>query len=242
MKVINPLWPDPFGTSDAAVSYHRECISAPVVDAIRRYAKKCGGSLNDAIIAAYFLAMCDLTGHSGPVDVFFPVNLRQHLRDGSRVMSNQAANVCIPLERTTRDGMAEILPQVISQTRRLKANHIGAAEQAAMDAACDPEGRQIQEMTEQIAALQRQGLADIFVSNPGPVPLLATGGLTDAYVCYPGGYMPTTCFIISSFCGRMTITMGYQDSERARQGTRKALDLFLHHLRSVTDHRDAGAP
>ncbi len=38
--------------------------------------------------------------------------------------------------------------------------------------------------------------------------------------------MPTTCFVTSTFRGRMTITMGYQDSERAREGTRTAMDLF----------------
>jgi len=234
MKVINPLWPDPFGTSDATVSYHRACLSAPVVDAVRRGTKKIGGSLNDAVIAAYFLAMSDLTGHSGPVDVFFPVNLRQHIRDGSRVMSNQAANVSIPLSRRDGENMDEILPRVIKNTRLLKDSQIGIAEQAAMDAACDPAGTRIREMAEEIASLQRQGLADIFVSNPGPVRLPETAGLTDAYVCYPGGRMPTTCIITSSFCGRMTVTMGYQNSERAREGTRKALDLFLHHLMSVT--------
>jgi hypothetical protein len=45
-------------------------------------------------------------------------------------------------------------------------------------------------------------------------------GLTDAYVCYPGTSMPCTfCFVISTFQRRMSVTMGYQDSDRAREGT-----------------------
>jgi hypothetical protein len=47
--------------------------------------------------------------------------------------------------------------------------------------------------------------------------------------------MPTTCFVTSTFRGKMTITMGYQNSNRAREGTRKAMRLFRHHLLSIVD-------
>jgi NRPS condensation-like uncharacterized protein len=233
MRVINPLWPDPFGTSDKPASFHREWVSAPALAAVRAHARALGGSINDAVMAAYYLAMTDLTGHTGPMDIFFPVNLRQHLDDGSRVMSNQATNVCVPLDRRDGEGMDEVLPRVIEATRMHKANGIGIAEQAAMDRACDPEGRQIHRMVEQMAALQRKGLADIYLSNPGPVTLPDVPGLSDAYVCYPGGSMPSTCFVTSTFRGRMTITMGYQDSERPREGTRRAMQLFQRYLLSV---------
>ena len=233
MRVINPLWPDPFGTSDEPASFHREWVSAPALAAVRAHARALGGSINDAVMAAYYLAMTDLTGHTGPMDIFFPVNLRQHLDDGSRVMSNQATNVCVPLDRRDGEGMDEVLPRVIEATRMHKANGIGIAEQAAMDRACDPEGRQIHRMVEQMAALQKEGLADIFLSNPGPVTLPDVPGLSDAYVCYPGGSMPSTCFVTSTFRGRMTITMGYQDSERPREGTRRAMQLFRRYLLSV---------
>ncbi len=236
MPVINPLWPDPFGTSRAPSSYHRDRVSPPALEAIRARARELGGSLNDAVMASYYLAMSDLTGHRGPVDVFFPVDLRRHLDDGSRVMSNQATNVRFTLERGAGEGMEEVLPRVVGATAALKAGgRIGIAEQAEMDALCDPEGERVHEMAEQMAALQRKGLADIFVSNPGPMTLPDVDGLTDAYVCYPGGLMPATCFVTSTFRGQMTVTMGYQDSERARTGTRTAMDLFRHHLLSLAD-------
>ncbi|WFN34956.1 hypothetical protein L1S32_02215 [Methanogenium sp. S4BF] len=230
MNVINPMWPDPFGTSREPSDFHRECISSPVMETIRTRVKAFGGSINDAVIAAYFLSMSDLTGHMGPINVFFPVNLRRYKNDGSRVMSNQAANVCITLDRRAGEGMEEILPRVIRETKLLKKKAIGISEQVFMDMACDPEGRQIHRMAEEMAALQRSGFADIFVSNPGPVSLPDMEGLTDAYVCYPGCYMPCTCFITSTFRGQMTVTMGYQDSERAREGTRKAITLFRKYL------------
>lgn len=233
MKVINPLWPDPFGTSRQPSSFHRECISQPVLEAIRARGRRRGGSINDALMAAYFLAMSDLTGHRGPIPLFFPVNLRQHLGDGSRVMSNQATNVCFALGRRDGEGMEEILSRVIGETTRLKAGKIGVAEQVEMDRACDPAGKSVHQMVEQMVSLQNSGLADIFISNPGQFSLPDMDGLTDAYVCYPGGYMPTTCFITSTFRGHMTITMGYQDSERIKAGTRAAMDLFLRHLLSL---------
>src|SRR5665647_762183 len=128
--------------------------------------------------------MSDLTGHRGPITIFFPVNLRQHLNDGSRVMSNQAANVCFTVERKVGEGIEEVLPRVIEETKILKAGYIGIAEQVEMDKICDPEGRRIHLMVEQMAALQKAGLADIFISNPGPITLPDVEGLSDAYVCY----------------------------------------------------------
>jgi NRPS condensation-like uncharacterized protein len=236
MRMIDPLWPDPFGRSDALPSFHRDCFSAGTMVAIRAAAKNAGGNLNDAIMAAYFLAMSDLTGHLGPIPLFFPVNLRQHLNDGSRVMSNQASNVSILIGRRQDEGMNAILSRVILETQKLKARRIGIPEQIEMDRNCDPEGRTIHQMVEQMAALEKnQGLADIFISNPGPVELPDIDGLVDAYICYPRGYMPTTCFITSTFRGKMTVTMGYQDSDRAREGTRRALELFRHHLLSLVN-------
>ena len=90
-------------------------------------------------------------------------------------------------------------------------------------------------MAEQMVALQKKGLADIFISNPGTITLPKVDGLTDAYICYPGGYMPTTCIMTSTFRDRMTITMGYQNSARARKGTKKAVQLFREHLLSFAD-------
>jgi NRPS condensation-like uncharacterized protein len=236
MTMIDPMWPDPFGTSPGPVSFHRACIMPREIETIRAHAKSCGGTINDAILAAYFLTMSDLTGFRGPISLFFPVNLRQHLHDGSRVMSNQATNACILLERAEDEGIDEILAHVISGTRKHKVGCIGIPEQVEMDAHSDPEGRNIQAMVEQMAAHQDRGLADIFISNPGVLGLPDCKGLTDAYVCYPGGFMPTTCFITSTFRERMTVTMGYQDGLKTKEGTRRALDLFVHHLRSLGDH------
>jgi NRPS condensation-like uncharacterized protein len=150
-------------------------------------------------------------------------------------MSNQAVNVCIPLDCKEGEGINAILPRVIEETKKLKGRNIGISEQVEMDNACDPEGRSIDLMVQEMAALQKRGLADIFISNPGPITLPYAEGLTDAYICYPGGYMPTTCFLTSTFRGRMTITMGYQSSKKAKDGTRKAIGLFKQHLLSFLE-------
>jgi NRPS condensation-like uncharacterized protein len=235
MAVIDPMWPDPFGRSDAPPGFHRERIGAPELAAINACTKIRGGTINDAILAAYFLAISDITGCNGPLPLFFPVNLRRHLADGSRVMSNQAANVSIMVERNPGEGMAGLLPRIVRETRRQKEGYIGVPEQARMDAACDPEGRAVQEMVERMAALEERGFADIFISNPGVLSLPEVPGLADAYVCYPGVKMPTTCFVTSTFAGHMTVTMGCQDSERAREGTKKALGLFCGYLRGLAE-------
>lgn len=233
MDVIDPVWPDPFGRSDALPTFHRECIGTQELAAINSATKKPGGTINDAILAAYFLAMSDLTGCNGPISLFFPVNLRRHLADGSRVMGNQSANVSITVGRKPGEGMAGLLPRVICETRRLKKGYIGVPEQARMDAASDPEGRAVQEMVERMVALEEKGFADIFITNPGVLILPEVTGLADAYVCYPGVKMPATCFVTSTFAGHMTVTMAFQDSGRARGGTKKALGLFCGYLREL---------
>jgi NRPS condensation-like uncharacterized protein len=230
VRILDPMWPDPLGTSNAASDYHLRAISREDVDRIRQKAKALGGTLNDALMAAYFLSMSDITGAKGPMRVFFPVNLRQHLKDCSRQMSNQSANVGFPLERRAGEGMASILPRVIAETKVLKGGGIGLTEQAEMDRASDPEGLRVHEMVRKMEQLRREGWADIFISNPGPLELPDAPGLRDAYICYPGGYMPTTCFVISSFRGRMTITMGFQDEERPREGTRRLLESMMGYL------------
>ncbi|MDD4138524.1 MAG: hypothetical protein PHT99_11650, partial [Methanoregula sp.] len=82
MTLIDPLWPDPFGTSTEPTSFHRESISPRVLEAVRRHVRKLGGRINDAVMASYYLAMSDLTGHREPMNIFFPVNLRRHLDGG----------------------------------------------------------------------------------------------------------------------------------------------------------------
>ena len=238
-RMTDPLWPDPFGTSDGPTTYHRETIAPQKLEAVRRRVKSMGGNINDAVMAAYFLTACEITGHKGEKTVFFPVNLRQHLRDGSRVMSNQSTNVSLTLCCREGERVDEVLQSVIAQTTAYKAGLIGVAEQAGMDTACDHEGRYIQEMVEEMAAQTRHGRADIFISNPGPVSLPEVPGLIDAYVCYPCGAMPTTCFVISTFRGTMTVTLGYQDGGRTRKGTKEAIELFCRHLREIGEVRDS---
>ena len=117
MKVITPMWPDPFGTSQGTTSYHRDLVGLGDLSAVRAHVKTLGGSINDVVLAAYFLSISDLTGHCDPIPIFFPVNLRQHLNDGSRVMSNQAANVSFIIGRKAGEGMDEVLPRVIGETK-----------------------------------------------------------------------------------------------------------------------------
>lgn len=232
-RLTDSLWPDPFGTSDGATKFHRATIPQADLEAVRRCAKARGGNINDALIAAYFVTVTGITGYTGEKTVFFPVNLRQHLSDGSRVMSNQSTNVGILLARNEGDGIGAVLSQVIAKTSALKTGAIGIAEQAGMDEASDPEGRYLEEMVGQMAEACRNGRADIFISNPGPVSLPEFPGLAGAYVCYPCGAMPSTCFVASTFRGQLTVTLGYQDTPRAREGTRQALDLFCSSLRQL---------
>jgi len=230
VDIIDPMWPRPCGTSNAPSTYHRAVVGSPGLASIKELAKARGGTVNDVLMAAYFMAMSDLTGHMGPQHVFFPVNLRRYLQDGSRVMSNQAVNVSFTLERERGEKMPQILDKVIRETSRMKESRIGVREQVAFDRGCDPEGRAVEEMVRRMARQQEQGLADIFVSNPGPVPLPPISGLVSAYLAYPGLLMPSTCFVISTFRGEMTITMGYQDDKSSREATLKAVQNFLGYL------------
>lgn len=233
VKVLNPMWPDCLGTSDAMSGFHAREIGRDDVARIKRTANGMGGTLNDALLAAYFATMSDLTGVNGPINVFFPVNLRQHLRDCSRGMSNQSANVGFPLQRGPEEGLMEILPKVIASTRAMKEGGIGIREQAEMDKASDAEGMRVHDMVRKMLEMERHGMADIFLSNPGPVELPEAKGLQRAFICYPGALMPTDCFAVSTFRGRMTITLGFQDDPRPRNASASALEAIVSYLLSI---------
>ena len=81
-----------------------------------------------------------------------------------------------------------------------------------------------------------EGMADVFITNPGPMNLPDVPGLADAYICYPGTYMPAACFVISTFGNAASVTMGYQDDEGARKATLSAMRGFIEHLPLKDQH------
>jgi NRPS condensation-like uncharacterized protein len=224
------MWPSLCGRSKEPSTYHRVTIPPEEVIRIKQAAHDCGGTINDVLLSAYFLSLSDVTGHNGPQCLSFPVNLRQHLSDGSRIMSNQAANVAFMLHRESGDGTAETLNKVVKETRRLKTDLIGVREQIAFDRFSDPEGKAVHQMVQTTVKKQDDGLSNAFISNPGPFNLPPVEGLVDAYVCYPGSYMPSTCFVVSTFRGTLSVTMGYQNDIEPRDVTREAMEAFVKHL------------
>jgi hypothetical protein len=42
--------------------------------------------------------------------------------------------------------------------------------------------------------------------------------------------MPSTCFVVSTFRGTLSVTMGYQNDIEPRDVTREAMEAFVKHL------------
>lgn len=229
-EVETSMWPSICGRSRDPSLYHRAVIPQDEVQRIKQAANRCGGTINDLLLSAHFLTLSDMTGHRGPHSLSFPVNLRKHLNDGTRIMSNQAANISFPIQRIPGERTEATLVKVIRETRRLKAGLVGIREQVAFDRSCDPEGKVVHGMVEDMARMQDDGLANIFISNPGHFPLPAVNGLRDAYICYPGSLMPSTCFVASTFRGALSVTIGYQNGDEPREATRVALEGFVKNL------------
>jgi NRPS condensation-like uncharacterized protein len=230
MEKDTSMWPSFCGRSREPSSYHRAVIPHEEVLRIKQAAHACGGTINDVLLSAYFLSLSDLTGNKQPQSISFPVNLRQHLTDGTRIMSNQAANISFPLQYEPGDRTEATLSKVIKETKRLKMDLVGIREQVAFDRFSDPEGKIVHRMVQEMARRQDDGLANVFLSNPGSFSLPPVTGLIDAYVCYPGSFMPSTCFVVSTFRGAMSVTMGYQNDSEPRSATMRALESFVEHL------------
>ncbi len=230
MEMETSMWPSFCGRSHESSSYHRAVIPQDEVLRIKQAAHSCGATINDVLLSAYFLSLSDLTGSDRPQNLSFPADLRQHLTDGTRVMSNQAANISFPIQREPGDRTEATLAKVVRETKRLKMGLVGVREQVAFDRLSDPEGNTVHRMVQEMARRQDDGLANIFISNPGPFPLPPVDGLTDAYVCYPGSLMPSTCFVVSTFRGAMSVTMGYQNDDEPREATKRALEGFVEHI------------
>jgi NRPS condensation-like uncharacterized protein len=230
MEMDTSMWPSICGQCKEPSLYHRAVILPEEVQRIKKIVNEYGGTINDLLLSAYFLSMGDITGSHGPKSISFPVNLRQHLTDCERIMSNQAANVSFPIQGEPGDGIEATLSKVVKETRRLKTGRLGIKEQVAFDRFSDPEGNAVHRMVQEMARKQNEGLANIFISNPGCISLPAVEGLRDAYLCYPGSLMPSTCFVVSTFRGSMSVTMGYQNGDEPREATSRALEGLVKHL------------
>ncbi len=230
METVPSTWPSLCGKSRGPSTYHKAVISADQVLQIKQAAHACGGTVNDVLLAAFYLSLSDLTGQKGLQRMSFPVNLRQHLGDGSRVMSNQAANVSFSIKGGPGEGTQATLSKVVKETQRLKTGKIGVREQVAFDRFSDPEGVAVHRMVQEMARGQDEGLANIFISNTGCFALPPFPGLVDAYLCYPGCLMPSTCFVVSTFRGSMSVTIGYQEGDEPREATKRALEGLVGHL------------
>ena len=230
MEMDTSMWPSICGRSHEPSSFHRAVIPHEEVQRIKQAAHIYGGTINDALLSSHFLSLSDMTGQQGPQGLSFPVNLRKHLTDGTRIMSNQAANVSIPIHREPTDRTEAMLAKVVKETKRLKMGLVGIREQVAFDRSSDPEGEVVHRLVQEMARKQDEGLANIFISNPGCFSLPAVNGLRDAYLCYPGSLMPATCFVVSTFRGAMSVTVGYQNGDEPREATRRALEGLVKNL------------
>ena len=230
MDADTSMWPAICGRSREPSSYHRAVIIPEEVQRIKESIHTLGGTVNDALLAAHFLSLSEMTGYHGVHHLSFPVNLRQHLADDSRIMANQAANISFPIQRVPGDSNSANMAKVVKETKRLKSSLIGIREQVAFDRFSDAEGKAVHQMVQEMVRRQEGGLANIFISNPGSIVLPTVPGLRDAYVCYPGSLMPSTCFVISTFRGTMSVTMGYQNGDEPKLATRKALEGFVKSL------------
>jgi NRPS condensation-like uncharacterized protein len=230
MDTVPSTWPSLCGQSREPSTFHRAVIPPDQVSQIKQAAHACGGTINDVLLSAFYMSLSELTGKNGLQRMSFPVNLRQHLGDGSRVMSNQAANVSFSIQREPGEGTQAILGKVVKETLGLKAGKIGVREQVAFDRFSDPEGLAVHSLVQEMARGQDKGLANIFISNTGCFSLPPFEGLVDAYLCYPGCLMPSTCFVVSTFRGNMSVTIGYQEEDEPKDATRRALEGLMRHM------------
>ena len=110
LELADTMWPMHVPISSAPSSFHKATVGPDGIRALKARAARCGGTINDLLMAAYYLTMTELTDSYGDHGLSFPVNLRQHLSDGSRLMSNQSANVTFKLSSRRGEGMEQVLP------------------------------------------------------------------------------------------------------------------------------------
>ena len=184
-EVETSMWPSICGRSRDPSLYHRAVIPQDEVQRIKQAANRCGGTINDLLLSAHFLTLSDMTGHRGPHSLSFPVNLRKHLNDGTN-HEQSGSQYLLPHPKDSRRKDGGDAGQGHKGDQAVEGRIGRIREQVAFDRSCDPEGKVVHGMVEDMARMQDDGLANIFISNPGHFPLPAVNGLRDAYICYPG--------------------------------------------------------
>ncbi len=197
---------------------------------VGRFARNRAATVNDALIGAAFLALCEYNapGPGTPLPILFSVDLRRHLPAGSRPDRKDGSfsscglsairNYSVAQELTLYSGAPcpdALLPDIAAVMHRLKAGNIGLASALEIESL---ETGGLAAVRERIAAMQETYrttgcktplFANIGIIPEEPVDFGPDCPVGNAFLAGMVGYPPGIVFAASTFRDSITLSMGY---------------------------------
>jgi NRPS condensation-like uncharacterized protein len=203
------------------------------LEAIKRYARERGATVNDVLLAAYCRSLFEVldppTGKRFRVEV--PVNLRRYLPDGSAgVVGDLSAVYFLNIERRPGEGFDDTLRRARLAIEAKKRNRTELGEMLLLELVLLPGMpviRGLQRMVNfKIAhpALSNLGVVDPEVVNFGDVEV------DDLQLIGPTLYPPNIGLGVSTFRRRMTLNMNVCSAAVDGGTVDRLLDLVLEEL------------
>lgn len=206
---------------------------------IRQYCKQKGCTINDALLAAYFLALFEVVGPrvGEPLAIQVTVDLRKYLQDeGAAAICNLGSSLFPVVARKEGQGFEDVLAEVKRMMDGFKAADVAAITIPFL-------GLQYRLTPLEKAERQRRaGLAD-GAAGGSVGPLLANMGVIDAdrlrfgdvpvedaYMTAPIAFAPQLYLGASSFRDRLTLSVGFCEEGLSRAKVERILGSLQREL------------
>jgi NRPS condensation-like uncharacterized protein len=241
-----PMWSFPWekgGSNTACVSFCR--LPYGQLDAISKYAKSKGATVNDLILTAFYRAMLEMGQpiYGLPMEILTTVDLRRYLPDHkTQAIRNFSGSVSTKLSMSFNEPFAETLQRTAYIMKEVKKNYPGLQSAIGLE--------RIEKLKYRDTLAYYQASPEAKKTNYCPlyngdrcVPTLSNLGylsksliklgsstIVDAYIVPPVVRAPGLLLMASSYNSVLTLAIGYYKHTVSKENIEKLLNKIKDEL------------
>lgn len=212
------------------------------LDALSKYAKERGATINDLILTAFYRAMFELSQPPCgiPMDIGLTVDLRRYLPDNkAEAIRNFSGGIVLRIPRVKGESFEGTLSKVVAVMNRKKEHNPGyqsatGAERAEKSnfyyfLAFSKFLSQVSKITSQNCLFCSPGLSNVGIISKSLIKF-GEHNVTEAFFIPPVVRVPGLLLVASSYNGIMTLASGYYKGSINRKYLEKLLNKVKYEL------------
>jgi NRPS condensation-like uncharacterized protein len=245
--ILEPMWSFPWEQSGSNTTCMSVCrLPYEHLDAMSKYAKSIGATVNDFILTAYYRAMLEMRQpiYGLPMEIPITIDLRRYLPDHkAQAIRNFSGSVNTRLIMSVNEPFSETLKRVANMMKEIKKEYPGLQSAIGLE--------RIEKISFQETLAYYQATADVkktqfscplyfgdkcvpTLSNLGHMSkaLIKFGNNTvvDAYVLPPVVRAPGLLLMASTYNSVLTLATGYFKSTVSRENIERLLNKIRDEL------------